>query len=129
MNIPDNLFYTKEHEWAKIEANQATIGISDYAQSSLGDITFIELPKLGDKIQQAKALATVESVKAASDVYAPLSGKIVKINEKLLESPEIINQSPYEDGWFCVMEIENETEKEKLLSSNDYKSYVEGLDT
>lgn len=128
MNIPDSLLYTKEHEWVKIEDAQATIGISDYAQSSLGDITFIELPNLQERIEQAKTVVTVESVKAASDVYAPLSGKIVKINEKLLESPEIINQSPYEDGWFCVIEIENEAEKDKLLSASDYKAYVEGLD-
>lgn len=129
MNIPDDLFYTKEHEWVKIEGNHATIGISDYAQSSLGDITFIELPNPGDRIERLKILASVESVKAASDVYAPLSGKIVKINEKLLNSPEIINQSPYGNGWFCVIEIENEVEKDKLLSGTDYKSYIEGLDT
>lgn len=127
MNIPENLLYTKEHEWVKIEANQATVGISDYAQSSLGDITFVELPKVGDQLEQSKTLATVESVKAASDVYAPLSGKIVKVNEKLLDSPELINQSPYSDGWFTVMEITDEQEKDKLLSSADYKTYVESL--
>ena len=128
MNIPDNLIYTKEHEWAKVKGNTATIGITGYAQSSLGDITFIELPKVGDKVEQGKRLATVESVKAASDVYASFSGKIVKINEKLLDSSEIVNQSPYEDGWFAVIEIENEAEKGNLLSSADYKTYVEGLD-
>ncbi|NQT90187.1 MAG: glycine cleavage system protein GcvH [Candidatus Omnitrophica bacterium] len=127
MNIPENLLYTKEHEWARLEGSQATVGITDYAQSSLGDITFIELPKAGDEMEQSKALATVESVKAASDVYAPLSGNIVKVNEDLEASPELINQSPYENGWFAVIEIANEKEKEGLMSASDYKAYVETL--
>jgi len=127
MNIPDNLLYTEEHEWVRIEAGQATIGVSDYAQSSLGDITFIELPKVGDELTQSDTLATVESVKAASDVYMPLSGKVVKINEQLLESPELINQSPYDDGWFAVVEIKDEQEKKSLLSGADYRTYAEGL--
>jgi len=127
MNIPDNLLYTEEHEWVRIEAGQATIGVSDYAQSSLGDITFVELPKVGDELARSKTLATVESVKAASDIYMPLSGKVIKINEQLLESPELINQSPYDDGWFAVIEIKDEQEKENLLSGVDYKAYAEGL--
>lgn len=127
MNIPDNLIYTKEHEWLKIEGNSGTAGITDYAQSSLGDITFVELPKVGDRVEQFKQFATVESVKAASDVYAPVSGKVVKVNEELLNSPELINQSPYEKGWFAVIEIENEKEKENLLSASDYKKYLKGL--
>jgi glycine cleavage system H protein len=127
MNIPENLFYTKEHEWVKIEGKQATIGITDYAQSSLGDITFVELPKAGEEVEQFKTLATVESVKAASDVYASMSGKIIKVNEAILNSPELINQSPYENGWFVVIEIKDEKEKENLMSSADYKIYVEGL--
>lgn len=128
MNIPDELFYTKEHEWVRIEGNLATVGISDHAQSSLGDITFVELPKPDNKVVQSKELATVESVKAASDIYAPVSGKVVKVNEELLETPELINQSPYEKGWFAVIEVENEKEKESLLSSTDYKNYLERLD-
>lgn len=127
MNIPDKLFYTKEHEWVRIEGNLATSGITDYAQSSLGDITFVELPRPGDRVAQFKELATVESVKAASDVYAPVSGKVVKVNGELLDSPEFINQSPYERGWLAVIEIEDEKEKANLLSDSDYKRLLEGL--
>ena len=127
MNIPEGLFYTKEHEWAKIEDNQAIVGITDYAQSTLGDITFIELPEVGAEVAQSDALAAVESVKAASDVYAPLSGKVIKVNQLLESSPEIINQSPYEDGWLAVIELKDESEKEKLLDHLSYKTYIEGL--
>jgi glycine cleavage system H protein len=127
MNVLENLLYTKEHEWVKIEGKLATVGITDYAQGSLGDITFVELPKAGDKAAQGKQFATVESIKAASDVYAPLSGKIVKVNTALANSPQFVNQSPYLEGWFTVIEIENEKEKQGLLSSADYKKYLEGL--
>ncbi|MCK4463726.1 MAG: glycine cleavage system protein GcvH [Candidatus Omnitrophica bacterium] len=127
MNIPDNLFYTKEHEWIRIEGNLGTIGITDYAQSSLGDITFVELPKIGNAVKQFEEFATVESVKAASDVYVPLSGKIVKINGELINSPQIINQSPHEKGWFMVIEIVDEKEKKNLLSSSEYKNYLGSL--
>jgi glycine cleavage system H protein len=127
MTIPTNLLYTKEHEWASVEGKTATVGITDYAQHSLGDITFVELPKAGDKVIQFKKLATIESVKAASDVYAPISGKITKVNEELLTNPELINQSPYEKGWFAAIEVEDETEKKDLLSSLKYENYIEGL--
>jgi len=127
MNIPESLFYTKEHEWARIEGNQVTFGISDYAQSTLGDITFIELPEVGVEVAQSDTLAAIESVKAASDVYAPLSGKVIKVNQSLEGTPEIINQSPYEDGWLCVIELKDESEKEKLLDYASYKTYIEGL--
>ena len=127
MNIPESLLYTKEHEWVKIEGNQVTVGISDYAQSTLGDITFIELPEVGVEVAQSDTLAAVESVKAASDVYAPLSGKVIKVNQLLESSPEIINQSPYEDGWLVVIELKDESEKEKLLDHLSYKTYIEGL--
>lgn len=127
MNIPENLLYTKEHEWAKIEGSVATVGITDYAQHSLGDITFVELPKIGNSIEQFKFLATVESVKAASDVYAPLSGKIVKVNDSLANSPELINQSSYESGWIAQIQLSNPKEKDNLMVASDYKKHVEGL--
>jgi len=127
MNVPSNLFYTKEHEWAKIEGNKATIGITDYAQSSLGDITFVELPEVGKECKQFSEFATVESVKAASSVYAPLSGKVVKVNEEIKNNPEAINQSPYENGWFVVIEISNEKEKDNLLKDSDYNNYLQEL--
>ena len=127
MDIPDGLFYTKEHEWVRIDGNLATIGITDYAQESLGDITFIELPGTETAIEQFKEFTTVESVKAASDIYAPLSGRIVEINEKLKDSPEVINQSPYKEGWFVIIEIKDEKEKENLLSPQAYEKYLKGL--
>ncbi len=127
MNIQEGLLYTKEHEWVRIEADTAIMGITDYAQNALGDITFVELPAEGSEVEQSKMLATVESVKAASDVYAPLSGSINKINQDIIDSPELVNQSPYEKGWFVSISIKDEKEKSKFLNASDYKVYVEGL--
>jgi glycine cleavage system H protein len=127
VDIPSKLFYTKEHEWAKIAGSEATIGITDHAQHSLGDITFVDLPKAGKKVKKGEQFATVESVKAASDVYAPLSGEIVKVNDSLAGTPEAINKSPYEGGWFCVIKVAQESEKNELMSDSKYKEYVEGL--
>jgi len=128
MNIPDGLFYTKDHEWIKIEDGLGTIGITDYAQDALGDITFVELPEIGTEIKQFETFASVESVKAVSDVYAPMSGKVIKINQKLSTSPELINKSPYDEGWLVVIEIYDESEREKLMRSKDYQKYLEGLE-
>jgi glycine cleavage system H protein len=127
MNIPKNLFYTKDHEWARIEGKTAYIGITDYAQASLGDITFVELPKISNSLKQSEGCATVESVKAASDVYAPFSGKVLSINKGLSDHPELVNQSPYEKGYFLVMELLNESEKSNLMDASAYQRYVEGL--
>ena len=127
MNIPEGLLYTKDHEWARIEGTQARVGITDYAQSALGDITFAGLPKPGEALDQGKYCATVESVKAASDVYAPLSGTVVSANEELAAHPELINSSPYEKGYFFIMEFSDEAEKPKLMDAQAYRKYVEGL--
>lgn len=127
MDIPKNLFYTKDHEWARLEGKIAYIGITDYAQHSLGDITFAELPKVGEALKQASFCATVESVKAASDVYAPLSGKVLAVNTQLAAHPELINQSPYEKGYFFTVEFSNVSEKEKLMDAGAYEQYVKGI--
>lgn len=127
MQTPDDLLYTKEHEWVSIKGTTATIGISDYAQGHLGDITFVDVPKAGTAVTQFKQCATVESVKAASDVYAPVSGKVVKANGELAAHPELVNQSPYEKGYFAVIEITNEKEAANLMKAAEYKTYVEGL--
>jgi glycine cleavage system H protein len=127
MNIPKNLLYTKEHEWARLEGKKAYIGITDYAQGSLGDITFVGLPKAGDTITRADPCATVESVKAASDIYAPFSGKVAGLNENLSNHPELVNKSPYEEGYCFVMDISDESEKEKLMSADAYKIYLDGV--
>jgi len=128
MKIVEDLFYTKEHEWVKIEGDKATIGITDYAQDTLGDVTFVELPEVNKEVEQFKTFSIVESVKAASDVYAPLSGRVTEINKVLKDSPELINQSPYTDGWFIKIKIKDINEKNNLMIAEDYKKYLERLD-
>jgi glycine cleavage system H protein len=127
MIVLDNLLYTKDHEWAKLEGDKATMGITDFAQSSLGDITFIDLPKPGAKVKQSEWCATVESVKAASDVYAPFSGEVLEANTELTNHPELVNKSAYDAGWFAVIKISAPEEKNKLLTSAQYKEYIQGL--
>ncbi len=127
MDIPKDRLYTKEHEWARIEGNTAYVGITDYAQSSLGDITFIGLPKVGDVLKQTEFSATVESVKAASDVYAPLSGKVTSVNKDLAAHPELVNKAPYEKGYFFTIELSDPDEKKNLMDAVAYAKYVEGL--
>ena len=127
MNIPEGLLYTKEHEWVKIDGKQATMGITDHAQHSLGDITFVELPKEGTVCTQFKQLATVESVKAASDVYAALSGKVIKVNPEVVSRPELVNESCYEKGWFITIEMSNEGEKGNLMSAAEYEKYLKEI--
>ncbi len=127
MDLVEGLLYTKEHEWAKIEGNKAKIGITDYAQETLGDITFIELPKVGGKIEQFKPFSSVESVKAASDIYGPLSGDIVEVNESLNSQPELLNSSPYTDGWVVIIDIKDEGEKDNLMDIESYKNYLKEI--
>jgi glycine cleavage system H protein len=127
MQVPDKFLYTKEHEWVSINGRTATIGITDYAQGHLGDITFVDVPKAGAVVTQFKRCATVESVKAASDVYAPVSGKVAKANAELAPHPEYVNQSPYEKGYFAVIEMSDEKETANLMKAAEYKKYVEGL--
>ncbi len=127
MIVLDNLLYTKDHEWAKIDGDKVTMGITDFAQSSLGDITFIDLPKPGAKVKQSEWCATVESVKAASDVYAPFSGEVLKANVELTNHPELVNKSAYDTGWFAVIKIAAPEEKNKLMTPAQYKEYIQGL--
>lgn len=129
MNILDKLLYTKEHEWILIEGNKGKVGITYYAQAHLGDITYVELPSEGKEVKQFETLAEVESVKAASDIYAPMSGKVVQVNNNLELSPESVNKSPYGDGWVAVIEIKDESEKGDLMDSKKYKEYLKTLET
>jgi len=124
MNIPADLLYTKEHEWAEIDGDVATIGITDYAQGELGDIVFVELPQVGDSVHQGDSFGTIEAVKAVSDLYAPLSGEVVEVNEELADAPEVINQSPYEDGWMLKIKLSDPSEKGGMLSADDYKKLI-----
>lgn len=125
MEAPDNLKYTKEHEWVKAEGNMVTIGVTDYAQEQLGDVVFVELPAEGEEFSRGDALGVVESVKAVSDCYAPISGKVVEINDTLSESPEIINEDPYAEGWIVKMEASDSSEIDALLDSVAYKKFVD----
>jgi glycine cleavage system H protein len=125
--IPEGMLYTKDHEWAKIEGRTATVGISDYAQEQLGELVYVELPKVGDQFTQGKELAVVESSKAASDVYAPAAGKIMQVNSQLDSKPELINQDCYGKGWICKMEITDPGTLKNLMDSNRYEEYVKGL--
>ena len=122
--VPDNLNYTEEHEWLKVqEDGQARMGITDYAQDSLSDVVFVELPEVGDQFTRGDVMAVAESVKAASDIYAPISGKIISINGKLEESPELVNESPYEFGWMVLIEPEGEVNG--LLDAASYRESID----
>jgi glycine cleavage system H protein len=120
-------YYTDDHEWIEVEGDIATVGITEYAQGQLGDIVFVELPEIGAMIQQGKDAAVVESVKAASDVYAPITGEITEVNPALEEDPALVNTSPEEDGWFFKMTIAAEAELDALMDEDGYKAFVEGL--
>ena len=125
-DIPNNLKFLESHEWARVEEDgTVTVGISDHAQELLGDIVFVELPEVGKEISQSADIAIVESVKAASDVYSPLSGEVTEINEALNDNPEIINSSPYDDGWFFKIRPQDISEMEKLLDAGAYESSSE----
>ncbi|HWY70460.1 MAG TPA: glycine cleavage system protein GcvH [Terriglobales bacterium] len=123
MAFPSDYRYTKEHEWIKVDGNQATIGITDYAQNSLGDIVFVELPKVGDELTAGKTFGSVESVKAVSDLYAPATGKVVAINESLATAPEKINSDAH-GSWMLRIQLKDAGEVNKLLSADDYDKFV-----
>jgi glycine cleavage system H protein len=122
-NVPENLKYTKKHEWARIEGNRVTIGITDHAQEELTDIVYVELPKLGQEVQAGQEIAVVESVKSTSDVFSPVSGKVVKVNSELEGSPEAINKDPYGNGWLAVLECAD-TKSQQLISPAEYKALL-----
>lgn len=124
MEFPEDLKYSKEHEWVLIEGSVATIGITDFAQDQLGDVVFVELPGVGDKISREEAFGVVESTKAVSDVYAPLSGKVLEINDDLPENPEMINEDCYGDGWMIKIEISNPDEIAELMTAAQYETYT-----
>ena len=123
-NVPADLKYTKEHEWAKIEGGQARIGITAFAQEQLGDVVFVELPKVGAKVSGAKTFGVVESVKAVSDLYAPLSGEVVEVNGELTKKPETVNTDPYGQGWMIVVKLSNPAEADGLLSAEAYQQLI-----
>ncbi len=127
MEIEEHLLYTKEHEWVSIEDNIATIGITEYAQSALGDITFVELPSVDDELEQFEQFASIESVKAASDIYSPISGRVVEINTDLEEKPQLINKSCYRKGWLAKVEVSDMDEASNLMTAEEYSSFLESI--
>ena len=124
MEYPKNLKYTKEHEWAKLDGDAVTVGITDYAQDALGDIVYIELPKVGAALEKGKGAAVVESVKSVSDVFSPVSGKVTEVNEKLHNAPEVVNKNPYADGWMFKIKPGNRKDLDDLLDSGAYEKFV-----
>ncbi|WP_217588679.1 glycine cleavage system protein GcvH [Lentibacillus saliphilus] len=124
MSLPKDLLYSEEHEWIKKEDGKVRIGITDFAQDELGDIVFVELPEVGDTLEADEPFGSVESVKTVSELYAPLSGKVVEVNEELEDSPELVNESPYEKAWMVVVEPSDEAEFDDLLSADAYRDVI-----
>ncbi len=125
MNIPKDLMYSKDHEWIKFDNNVVTIGISDFAQSELGDIIFVELPEIGRELEKDEPFGTIEAVKTVTDLLAPVAGKVIEINNKIEDSPEFVNEDCYGKGWFIKIRIDNQSGKDKLLNSEDYQTIID----
>ncbi|MBR7554706.1 glycine cleavage system protein GcvH [Allobacillus sp. GCM10007491] len=125
MNLPKELSYSKEHEWVKNEDGKVRIGITEFAQDELGDIVFVELPEVGDELELDEPFGSVESVKTVSELYAPVSGKVVEVNEELEDSPELVNESPYEQAWMVVVELDDASQLEELMDADAYQKMTE----
>jgi glycine cleavage system H protein len=125
---PTDRKYTKEHEWVKMDGDLAIVGITDYAQGQLGDIVYVELPQPGDTLSQFESFGIIESVKAASDLFAPVSGEVVAVNEELVDRPELVNEDPYGEGWMLKVHPENESEIEALMTAKEYEAHLKTLE-
>ena len=126
MPVTEEMYYTKEHEWVQIDSDHiATVGITDFAQASLGDITYVQLPKEGDNVKKDDPFGVVESVKAVSDLYCPVTGRVVEVNQPLLNAPELLNEDPYSDGWMIKIEVKDHSDLEDLMNEKEYKAYIE----
>ncbi len=124
MNIPENLKYTEDHEWIRAEGNEAFIGITDFAQSELGDIVFIEIETEGEKLDKGEAFGTIEAVKTVSDMFMPVAGKVIEANPEINDSPEIVNKDPYGDGWMIKISVDKPSELDELLTAEQYKEII-----
>ena len=122
---PEDLKYSEEHEWLRMEGDAAVIGITHFAQDSLGDVVFVELPEVGSDVEQFQKMGEIESVKAVSDLYSPVGGRVIEVNESLVDSPELVNDSPYEDGWMLRVEVADSSEIERLMSASEYDALIE----
>ena len=123
--VDERCLYADTHEWVRVKGERAYVGISDHAQQELSDVVYVELPQVGSEVEKGDELAIVESVKAASEVYAPISGTVVEVNEALPDAPEAVNESPYDEGWFVCLEIADQAELEKLMSAEEYANFQE----
>ncbi len=124
MTFPEQLSYTKDHEWIRVEGTTGIVGITDYAQGELGDIVFIELPAVGKSIKQGETFGTIEAVKAVSDLYAPVTGEVIAVNEALDKTPEVVNKDPYQNGWMIKVRIANAAEVKNLLDAKSYRALI-----
>ena len=123
-NIPENLRYSKDHEWVSVDGEIGTVGITDYAQHSLGDVVYIDMPRVGDKLSGHEAFGSVESVKAVSEIFMPVSGEITEVNDGLNDTPEAVNNDPYVDGWMIKVKMDNPGEADAMLSAEEYEEYL-----
>ena len=124
MNVPNDLLYTSDHEWVSVEGNVATVGITDFAQSELGDIVFVEFPELNSTVEKGQSIGSIEAVKTVADLYMPISGTIIAVNENLDKNPEAVNDTPYDDGWMVKIEITNQDEISDLLTAPAYNDLI-----
>ena len=125
MDFPEDLRYTREHEWARMKGDRVVVGITDFAQDQLGDVVYVELPDVGDPVKKGESFGVVESTKAVSELFAPVSGKVVEVNDPLADAPETINEDPYEEGWMIVIQPSDPRELEALMDAKAYRSFVE----
>jgi glycine cleavage system H protein len=125
MDFPDDLKYTREHEWCRVKGKRATVGITEFAQDQLGDIVYLELPAVGDQVKKGEAFGVVESTKAVSELFAPVSGKVAEVNDPLADAPETINEDPYEEGWMIQVEMDSPSDADGLMSAAAYAKFVE----
>ena len=123
-NVPEGLRYTKDHEWAKLEGKRARIGITDFAQDQLTDVVYVELPPIGKAVKQGEPIGTVESVKAVSEIFAPISGTVVDVNKALVDKPELVNKDPYDDGWMVVLDVTEPAQANALMDSTGYRTHI-----
>jgi len=124
VNIPENLFYTKDHEWIEIDDKTCKIGITDFAQGELGDIVFMEMPEIGTELKGGDSAGTIEAVKTVADIYSPINGTIIKCNDELIDTPELINSDPYGNGWIIMIETDSSIDKSNLLTSDEYEEFI-----
>lgn len=124
--VPEDLRYTRDHEWIRVDGNRGTVGVTHYAQEQLGDVVFVDLPEVGREVRAGEPFGVVESVKSVSDLYSPVSGRVVEVNERLRDAPELLNQAPYGDGWMIAIELADPTEPGHLLFASDYRALIGG---